>query len=115
MSQENKGEDRLEKDIQRQYERIAKLEAKLDAAREARDEVSIKDLKEELDKVNDRVERLRAMQLGAGVGSSTQSKYCMAGCVLCLCIVCVDGLRVRLLLSMGWASLCCIFDNHSSC
>ncbi len=152
MSQENKGEDRLEQVIQgyeeritkleakldaareahdkvsieslqrelvelrnrvyiqRRCERIAKLEAKLDAAREARDEVSIKDLEEELDKLRDHVERLRAMRLGIGVGSSTQSKCYAAGCVLSFVAkVLVDGCY------SSWDPLCCIFDNHSSC
>ncbi len=82
MSQENKGEDELQRSIQHDESRIRKLEADLDAARKkpTRDEASIKDLREELAELRARVDRHLAMKSGVGVGSSTRSKYCMAGC-----------------------------------
>ncbi len=100
MSQEYTGEDRLEQDIQGYKEEITRVQAQLDAARNhsPRDEASItvKDLKEDLAELRKLVQDLRVMQARVGIDSDTQSKYCMAGCVHCLCIVCVEGLRVGL-------------------
>ncbi len=82
MSREHKGEDRLES-IQVDLDRFSRLVGELDVARKQTpvNEARIKDLKEELDQLRDRVDEFRAMQASAGVGSSSQSKSYRAGCV----------------------------------
>ncbi len=82
MSQESKGEDRLEQDIQGYKEEITKLEANLNEVltQSPVNQPLVDSLERRLDNLRDRADNLRAMQLGAGVGSSTQSKYCVPYC-----------------------------------
>ncbi len=78
MSQENKGEDGLEQDIQGYKNQITQLESDLHAAlkQSSINEVRAKFLKEELAALRGLVLDLRKTQASIGVGSSTQSKYC---------------------------------------
>ncbi len=123
MSQENKGEDPknkgddpIETDIQDCRNRITKLEGDLDAARQKSpiNEAYIKFLNEELPKLHERLGKLRDKQAGAGVGRSPQSRFCVAGCALCLCMF-VSKVYVESCSSSYCRPLCCIFENLSYC
>ncbi len=78
--------------------RIKLLQGDLDAERKKPrfNRALAQSLERELTELRAEVRSLRAIQAGVGVGSSTQSMCYVAGCVLCLCIVCVEGLRVGL-------------------
>ncbi len=103
MSQENKGENGLEQVIQGYNEEITKLEAHLNEVltQSPVNQPLADSLERRLERSRDRAHNLRAMQLGAGVGSSTQSKYCIVvGCgwLCCLPLPCLSR---RLTLFIG--------------
>ncbi len=118
MSQENKGEHGLVGTIQYYHNRMTKLQGDLDAAREESltvNEARIKELKEELEKLRGEVKDLCAIQVGFGVGSSPQSKYCIDCRWLCCLPLHRLSRRFTWKVALLHGPFCCFLDNHSSC